>query len=41
MRTNMNKKSAFLRYAKKEKAKGTNYHAQLVTLLFSSICFVS
>ncbi len=42
MRTNMNKKSAFLRYAKKEKAKGTNYHAQLVTLvlifIFASSC---
>jgi len=40
MRTNMNKKAAFLRYANKEKAKGKNYHAQVVTLLFVFI-FVS
>ncbi len=40
MRTNMIKKAAFLRYAKKEKAKGTNCHAQVVALVLVSI-FVS
>ncbi len=40
MRTNMIKKAAFLRYAKKEKAKGVNCYAQVVALVLVFI-FVS
>ena len=40
MSTKLIKKAAFLRYAKKEKAKGINCHAQVVTLVLVFI-FVS